>query len=109
MPQGALKSSLLLVGTFGMAEAPEETTPMPATVSVRSAPRSEGIASVVKFWATAWLAGNMEAMFACLHPDLVKHILGFETPGSPEAMQRLVGVQSLLGKAVIEHISEPDV
>ncbi|WP_257308986.1 nuclear transport factor 2 family protein [Geothrix fuzhouensis] len=109
MPRGALKSSLLLVGTLGMAEAPEDATPMPAALSVRSTPRTDGIASVVEHWAKAWLDGNSEAMLACLHPALAKHILGLETPPSQEALQRLIGVQSILGKAVRDRISEADV
>lgn len=109
MPRGVLKTSLLLVGTLGMTEAPEERTPMPADLSVRSAPATEGILSVVRLWATAWLDGNTEAMFACLHPHLAKHILGLETPASPEALQQIIGVQSLLGKAVHDHLSETDV
>lgn len=109
MPRGVLKTSLLLVGTLRMAEAPEEMTPMPADMSVRSAPSTEGILSVVKLWATAWLDGNTEGMLACLHPGIAKHILGLETPSSPEALQRIIGVQSLLGKAIHDPISEANV
>jgi hypothetical protein len=100
MPRGALKSSLLLVGTLGMAEAAEETAPMPTALSLQSAKPTEGIVRVVQHWAAAWLAGNQEDMLACLHPNLARHILGLETPSSPEALQQLLGVQSLLGKAV---------
>lgn len=109
MPRGALKSSLLLVGTLGMAEAPEESTSVPAAVAIRATPRPEGIASVVGQWASAWLDGNAEAMYACLHPSLAKHILGMEAPSSREALQRLLGIQSLLGKAVQSRFSEADV
>lgn len=109
MPRGALKSSLLLVGTLGMTEAPEESTSLPAAVSVRPAPRTDGIASVVQQWSTAWLEGNTEAMYACLHPSLAKHILGMEPASSREALQRLIGIQSLLGRAVRGHFSEGDV
>ena len=109
MPRGVLKTSLLLVGTLGMTEAPEEMVPTPANVSVRSAPSTDSILSVVKIWATAWLDGNTETMFACLHPHLAKHILGLGMPANPEALQRIIGVQSLLGKAVHDHLSEADV
>jgi hypothetical protein len=109
MPRGALKSSLLLVGTLGMTEAPDDRALLPAAISVRSAPRTEGIFTILKLWASAWIDGNTEAMYACLHPDLAKHILGFEVPGSPEAVQQLVGVQAVLGKSVREPITEADV
>ena len=109
MPRGTLKSSLLLVGTLGMVEVPEETALRPAAMSCRPAPPTEGIAKVVQLWATAWFEGNAEAMFACLHPGLAKHILGLDIPSSAEALQHLLGVQSLLGKAVQDRISEADV
>jgi hypothetical protein len=104
-----LKSSLLLVGTLGMVEVPEDAAPRAAAVSCRPAPPTEGIVKVVQLWAAAWLDGNTEAMFACLHPGLAKHILGLEVPSSAEALQQIVGVQSLLGKAVRDRISEADV
>ena len=100
MPRGALKSSLLLVGTLGMTEAAGEAAPTPTALSLRTANPSEGIATVVQHWAAAWLEGNQEDMLACLHPNLARHILGLEAPSSPEALQQLLGVQSLLGKAV---------
>jgi hypothetical protein len=109
MPRGTLKSSLLLVGTLGMVEVPEEAVPRQAAMSFRSAPHTDGIVTVVQLWATAWLDGNTEAMFACLHPGLAKHILGLETPSSSEALQQIIGVQSVLGKAVRDRISEADV
>jgi hypothetical protein len=109
MPRGTLKSSLLLVGTLGMVEVPDETALRMAAVSCRPAPPTEGIVKVVQHWATAWLDGNAEAMFACLHPGLAKHILGLDTPSSAEALQHIIGVQSLLGKAVRDRISETDV
>ena len=109
MPRGTLKSSLLLVGTLGMVEVPEETALRPATLSFHPAPPAQGIPAVIQFWATAWLDGNTEAMFACLHPGLAKHILGLATPSSSEALQQILGVQSLLGKAVRDRVSEADV
>jgi hypothetical protein len=89
-----------------MAEVPDETMTRPADIAVRSAPSAEGILPVVRTWATAWLDGDKEAMFACLHPHLAKHILGHETPASPEFLQRIIGVQALLGKAVHDPLSE---
>jgi hypothetical protein len=109
MPRGTLKSSLLLVGTLGMVEVPEEAALRPAALSFHPAPPTQGIAAVIQLWATAWLDGNTEAMFACLHPGLAKHILGLETLSSSEALQHLIGVQSLLGKAVRDRVSEADV
>jgi hypothetical protein len=100
MPRGALKSSLLLLGTLGMTEATEEAAPRPTALSLRSANPTEGIASVVQHWAAAWLTGNQEDMLACLHPNLARHILGLEVPTGPDALQQLLGVQSLLGRAV---------
>ena len=109
MPRGTLKSSLLLVGTLGMVEVPEDAVLRSAALSHRPTPPTQGIASVVQLWASAWLEGNREVMFACLHPGLAKHILGLETPSSSEALQQLIGVQSLLGKAVRDAVSEADV
>ncbi|MDR3682881.1 MAG: hypothetical protein P4L11_04045 [Geothrix sp.] len=109
MPRGTLKSSLLLVGTLGMVEVPEESALRPAAPSFRPAPPTQSLVAAVQLWATAWLDGNTEAMFACLHPGLAKHILGLETLSSAEALKQLLGVQSLLGKAVRDRISEADV
>jgi hypothetical protein len=100
MPRGALKSSLLIVGTLGMAEAPEDATPLPAAVSMRSAPQADGLVAAVELWAKAWFEGNTEAMYACLHPNLAKHVLGLEPKATPEALQHITGIQSLLGRAV---------
>jgi len=109
MPRGTLKSSLLLVGTLGMVEVPEENALRHAALSCQPAPPTQGIASLVQLWAAAWLEGNTEAMFACLHPGLAKHTLGLATPSSSEALQQILGVQSLLGKAVRDRVSEADV
>jgi len=109
MPRGNLKSSLLLVGTLGMVEVPEETAHQVAEVSTRPAPPTEGIAKVVQLWASAWRDGNTEAMFACLHPGLAKHVLGLALPSSSEALQQLLGVQALLGRAVRDRLSATDV
>jgi len=109
MPRGTLKSSLLLVGTLGMVEVPEEMALRTAAVSPRPVPPTAGIVKVVQHWAGAWLDGNTEAMFACLHPGLTKHILGLEIPSSSAALQHILGVQSLLGKAVRDRVSEADV
>jgi hypothetical protein len=109
MPRGTLKSSLLLVGTLGMVEVPEDAALQAAAVSYKSTPPTDGIAKVVQLWAAAWLDGNTEGMFACLHPGLAKHILGLEVPSSAEALQQIIGIQSLLGKAVRDHVSKADV
>jgi hypothetical protein len=109
MPRGTLKSSLLLVGTLGMVEVPEDTAFRAAAVSCKPAPPTEGIVKAVQLWATAWLDGNTEAMFACLHPGLAKHILGLDVPSSAEALQQIIGIQSLLGKAVRDRVTETDV
>ncbi len=109
MPRGNLKSSLLLVGTLGMVEVPEEAAPRTAAIATRPAPPTEGIAKVVQLWASAWLDGNTEAMFACLHPGLAKHVLGLELPSSSEALQQIIGVQALLGNAVRDRLSAADV
>ena len=109
MPRGALKSSLLLVGTLGMTEVPEEAAPVRPALSLPAAPQTQGIVQAVQLWSEAWLAGNAEAMFACLHPTIAKHILGLETLSSAEALQRIVGVQALLGKAVRDRQSPPAV
>ena len=109
MPRGALKSSLLLVGTLGMAEAAAEAAPLPTAAALGTNRPSAGIAPVVQQWAAAWLEGDREAMLACLHPNLVKHILGLEGPAGPEALQPLLGVQSLLGRAVRDRHAAPAV
>ena len=113
MPQGALKSSMLAMGTLGIAELPEGSSPLSAplsaAVSYRPVPQTEGIVTVIKRWAAAWLDGNKEAMFACLHPGLAKHIFGLETPNISDALRRIVGVQSLLGRAVRDRITDVNV
>lgn len=109
MPQGALKASMLSMGTLERAEMPDPPAELPAAGLFRSAPHTEGIAAVVKRWAVAWLDGNKEAMFACLHPTLPKHIFGLENPSISEALQRIAGVQSLFGKAVRDSISDVNV
>jgi hypothetical protein len=109
MPRGTLKSSLLLVGTLGMVEVPEEGALRHAARSCHPAPPTQGLVAVVQLWATAWLEGNTEVMLGCLHPGLAKHILGLETPSSSEALQQILGIQSLLGKAVRDRVAEADV
>ncbi|RIZ70279.1 MAG: hypothetical protein D0530_08000 [Methylococcales bacterium] len=109
VPRGMLKTSLLVVGSLSAGEAPEGLPSIPAEVSIRLAPHSSGILSVVKLWATAWIDGDVEGMFACLHPHLAKHILGVEPQGGPSALRQITGPQSLLGTVVHEHLSEANV
>ena len=102
MPRGALKSSLLLAGTLGLAKSPKDLAPMPTSMSLRSSKDLEGIVLVVQRWAKAWHEGDTATMSACLHPDLTRHILGVEPPSGREGLQRLAGIQSVLGRAVSE-------
>jgi hypothetical protein len=64
---------------------------------------------VVQQWAKAWLEGDVEAMSACLHPNLVSHILGLSSSPDQAALRRLIGVQALLGKTVRDRQTEPEV
>lgn len=109
MPRGALKSSLLLVGTLGMAEVPEDAVAARPSLAAPAPSETDGMAQAIKTWARAWFDGDAEGMFACLHPDLCRHILGWRTPASPEALQRVLGVQATLGRAVPRMQAEPDV
>jgi hypothetical protein len=99
MPRGALKSSLLLVGTLGMAEVPEEAAALRAPTSVRPDPDAGDLVGTVQRFASAWLGGRTEAMYQCLHPDLPRLILGQASLAAPEALRRIMGVQALLGRA----------
>ncbi|MBI4911860.1 MAG: nuclear transport factor 2 family protein [Acidobacteria bacterium] len=104
MPRGALKSSLLLVGTLGMAEGSAGELPRPASLALRGPQDLEGIVGVVQRWADAWHRGDCEAMAACLHPDLEKRILEVGA-GPEEAARRVIrtfGVQAAFGKSVRE-------
>lgn len=100
MPRGALKSSLLLVGTLGMTEVPEEAAPAPAVLAAREAPPEAGMTAAVERFSQAWRAGDAPGMLASFHPERVRHVLGANPPPVREALQRLAGIQSLLGHAV---------
>lgn len=99
MPRGALKSSLLLVGTLGMADATQNSAPVPASISLRNPADLEAIVGVVQSWAQAWHRGDLEAMRACLHPDLSIVILENAT-GPSRHPNGLMGIQAGLGKAI---------
>lgn len=101
MPRGALKSSLLLVGTLGMADATQDPAQAPSSITLRDPADLESIVAVVRTWAQAWHRGDLEAMRSALHPDLDAVILGT----GPDDAQRTggpLGVQAGLGRAVAE-------
>lgn len=88
MPRGTLRSSLLLVGTLGVARAghPLEL-PRPRPDRPHTAPH-QALREVVQAFAEAWFAGDREALQACLHPDLVGRILEAGA-ASPEPLRLL--------------------
>lgn len=94
MPRGALKSSLLLVGTLGMAEAARDSVPHASSISLRDPADLEAIVGTSRSWALAWHRGDLEGMRACLHPDLNVLILqnaeGRDPLGAPSALGRAV-------------------
>jgi ketosteroid isomerase-like protein len=98
MPRGALKSSLLLVGTLGMADAGQEPAPAPSSISLRNPADLEAIVGVVRSWAQAWHRGDLDGMRSHLHPDL--DVLILESAAGSPAAKGPMGVQAGLGKAV---------
>lgn len=102
MPRGAFRSSLLLAGTLGFAEAAGDA-PGPPRVLERLRPPAgpAAVAEVAQRWAEAWHRGDLQGMAACLHPDLDLRLLR-AAPGDGEplaAVQDLLGVQARLGRA----------
>ena len=99
MPRGALKSSLLLVGTLGMADARPGPAAAPFSISLGEPADLESIIGVVHAWAQAWHRGDQEGMRAQLHPDMKVIILeNAEGPGHPSL--DVMGVQAGFGSAV---------
>lgn len=96
MPRGALKSSLLLVGTLGMAEAARDSVPHASSISLRDPADLEAIVGTSRSWALAWHRGDVEGMRACLHPDL--NVLILQNAEGRD----LLGAPSSLGRAVAE-------
>lgn len=97
MPRGALKSSLLLVGTLGMADAAQESVPHPSSISLRDPADLEAIVGTARSWAQAWHRGDTQGMRACLHPDL--NVLILE---NAEGRGDLLGAPSGLGRSVAD-------
>ncbi len=97
MPRGALKSSLLLVGTLGMADAAQESVPHPSSISLRDPADLEAIVGTARSWAQAWHRGDSQGMRACLHPDL--NVLILE---NAEGRGDLLGAPSGLGRSVAD-------
>lgn len=104
MPRGALKSSLLLVGTLGMADAAQESVPHPSSISLRDPADMEAIVGTARSWAQAWHRGDTQGMRACLHPDL--NVLILE---NAEGRGDLLGAPSGLGRAVADDKRRTDV
>lgn len=104
MPRGALKSSLLLVGTLGMADAAQEPVPQPSSISLRDPADLEAIVGTARSWAQAWHRGDTQGMRACLHPDL--NILILE---NAEGRGGAFGAQAGFGKAVPDDRRRADV
>jgi hypothetical protein len=102
MPRGAFRSSLLLVGTLGIADASTEASGPPHSLELRHPADLEAIVAVARRWAEAWHTGDQEGMAACLHPDLDHRILHAVAGdgGAIEAVPNLLGVQARLGRSV---------
>lgn len=105
MPRGALKSSLLLVGTLGMADAGQDPAAAPTSISLRDPADLEAIVGVVRSWAQAWHRGDLDGMRACLHRDLDILILESATRSASGPM----GVQASLGRAVADNRRRIDI
>ena len=101
MPRGALKSSLLLVGTLGMADAGQDPAQAPASISLRDPSDLEAIVGTARAWAQAWHRGDQEGMRACLHSDM-RIIILENADGTAHPAHGLLGVQAGLGKAMPE-------
>jgi hypothetical protein len=108
MPRGALKSSLLLVGTLGMADATQNSPSVPPSISLRNPADLETIVGVVQTWAQAWHRGDLEAMRSCLHPNLSIVILENAT-GPAERSNGLMGIQAEFGRAIPKSKRRTDV
>ena len=102
MPRGAFRSSLLLVGTLGMADASGDPAVQPGSLQHHHPGDPEGVASVVQRWVEAWRKGDGPGMAACLHPDLDRRVLeASEGQGAPlRTVGDLMGVQATLGRSV---------
>jgi hypothetical protein len=108
MPRGALKSSLLLVGTLGMADAAQDAAQAPASISLRDPADLESIVGVVRTWAHAWHRGDTETMRACLHPDMNVAILQ-SAGGTATRPEAVLGVHGGLGRSVQDGLRRTDV
>jgi hypothetical protein len=111
MPRGAFRSSLLLVGTLGFADASTEASAPPRSLQLRHPADLEAIVGVARQWAEAWHGGDPAGMAACLHPDLDHRILQVAS-GEGDAMETvrdLLGVQSQLGRSVNPSARKVDV
>lgn len=108
MPRGALKSSLLLAGTLGMADPGRDPAPLLSSISLRDPADLESIVGIVRTWAEAWHRGDLAAMRGCLHPDLATIVLQ-NAGGGPTPSKDLLGVHASLGKAVPAHRRRTDV
>lgn len=108
MPRGALKSSLLLVGTLGLADAGQDPGAAPSSIRLRDPADLESIVGVVQAWARAWHRGDTAAMQACLHPDLDKVVLQ-QADSSVRRKGGPMGIQAELGRAVPDDRRRVDV
>ncbi len=92
MPRGTLRSSLLLVGTLGVARAGQPLElPRPRPDRPHTA-QHQALRELVQAFAEAWFQGDREALQACLHPDLVGTILG-TGPLAPQPLRLLRAAQ----------------
>lgn len=97
MPRGTLKSSLLLMGTLGVAKGPQPI-PEPASMALRTPADLEGIIQSVKTFGDAWFRGDQVALAQCLHPDLVSRVLeAGRTGAEPPRLGRASTLMEQLG------------
>ena len=96
MPRGTLKSSLLLVGTLGVART--QPMPEPPSMSLRTPADLEGIVRSVQAFGDAWFQGDQAALERCLHPDLVSRVLEAGQQGAaPPRLGRASTLMEQLG------------
>lgn len=102
VPRGTLKPSLLLVGTLGTAGI---TRPLPeGAPSLRPSRQLEAAVRVAESFASAWFAGDAEALQRCLHPELAKRIVQVADGAvlEPFSLAQAAGLPALLGNRTLE-------
>lgn len=101
MPRGTLKSSILLAGTLGAAQAAQPHSAVSPPRELRRVGDGGAVVQAAQGYLEAWSRGDSEAMFGCLHPDLAASILelGADQGSGLKALARIQGIHVALGPA----------